>query len=54
MAKYNILLRDLNTNLPKPTKIKEDYLLILASFGILPLIKILLDLHQIHISITYC
>lgn len=38
-ANYKILVRDLNIDLLKPTKIKEEYLLILAQFNFPPLIK---------------
>jgi len=38
-AKYKIILCDINIDLLKPSKIKEDYTLIMAQFGILSLIK---------------
>jgi len=38
-AKYKIILSDINIDLLKPSKIKEDYSLMMVQFGFLPLIK---------------
>lgn len=38
-AKFKIILGDINIDLLKPSKIKEDYSLMMAQFGFLPLIK---------------
>lgn len=53
-ATYKILLEDLNIDLFKSVKVKDDFLLIMAQFGFHLLFKTLLDRHQILVLITYC